>query len=144
LAYDDDYVYVAVACHAEHLHPDALASRSSSIVRDHDLTNVDRMRLTIDTDRDLMTEMQLQVSDAPRTHDAIDGHRGWQPTWYVDTRRADNQVTIEMAILRRDLVDLPITAGESWFVSAKPVRAGTAAREHVMPHGGDWMRVVFQ
>jgi hypothetical protein len=144
VAYDDDYVYVAAACDAQRLAPDTLAIGSSSIVRDSDLTSVDRMRIAIDTDRDLVTQMQLQVSDARRTHDAIDGHPGWQPTWYVDTRRDDHQLTVEIAILRRDLVDLPIPLGESWFVSAGPIPAGTAAREQVMPNPDDWVRVIFQ
>ena len=97
LAYDDQYVYVAILCRSEDLRPDDLAGGSSAILRDDDLTEVDRIPLAIDIDRDLMTQMQLQVTAAPRTHDAIDGTPTWQPTWYVDTRRADGWVTFEMA-----------------------------------------------
>jgi len=144
LAYDNDFVYVAIQCHPSQLDPDILAGQNASSVRDQDLSQVDRMQLRIDTDRDLVTAMQLQVTDAGRTHDSISKNPDWHPTWYVDTRRSDDQVTIEMAILRRDLVDLPIHEDESWFVSATPLRAGSVSHETVVPKPSEWMRVIFQ
>jgi hypothetical protein len=144
LAYDNDFVYVAIQCHSSQLDPDVLAGQNASSVRDQDLSQVDRMQLRIDTDRDLVTAMHLQVTDAGRTHDSIDSNPDWHPTWYVDTKRSDDQVTIEMAILRRDLVDLPIHEDESWFVSATPLRAGSVSHETVVPKPSEWMRVIFQ
>jgi hypothetical protein len=144
IAYDADYVYIAAECRGDQLRPDTLASESQTTFRDYDLTSVDRMRVSIDTDRDLMTAMQLSVSDGGRTHDAIDGNPRWQPTWYVDARREDDKVTFEMAILRRDVVDLPITAGESWFVMATPIRADSAKHETSVPTPRQWMRVIFR
>lgn len=142
-AYDRDYVYVAITCPSDQLHPDSRVDGRSSTIRDDDLTDTDRMQLSIDIDRDLLTAMQLQVSDARRTHDAIDGLPRWSPTWYVASKRSDDQLSFEIAILRRDLVDLPIHAGESWYVSAKPIRAGSTPGSTVLPTPGDWMRVIF-
>jgi hypothetical protein len=144
LAYDDDYVYVAIECPADLLQPDQLADGPASSLRDQNLTQVDRMRLRIDTDRDLATSMQLQVTDAGRTHDSIDRNPRWHPTWYVDTERTDDHVVFEMAILRRDLVELPILEGESWFVSAVPLRAGSESNETVLPEPSQWRQVIFQ
>ena len=143
LAYDNDYVYVAISCPSENLFPDSHADSQSSSIRDNDLTQADRMQLSIDIDRDLMTAMQLQVSDARRTHDAIDGHPRWSPSWYVASKRSDERVTFEIAIHRRDLVDLPIHAGKSWYISATPIRAGTSSGTSILPHPEDWMRVIF-
>lgn len=144
IAYDDEYVYVAIECPADRIQPDLLADEPATSLRDQNLRQVDRMRLSIDIDRDLATAMHLQVSDAGRTHDCIDSNSSWHPTWYVATQRAGDQVVFELAILRRDLVELPIHEGESWFVSALPVRAGIASNESVVPVPSQWRRVVFQ
>ena len=106
LAYDSDHVYVAITCPSELLRPDSHIDSGSSSVRDNDLTQIDRMQIRIDTDRDLLTAMQLQVSDSRRTHDCIDGLPHWSPTWYFASKRNNDQVSFEIAILRRDLVDL--------------------------------------
>ena len=143
-AYDEDYVYVAVTCRAPQMTTDPLVDANSTTTRDHDLQSVDRLCLSFDTDRDLMTSMQLQVSDGGRTSDSIDGNPAWQPTWYVDTRRDQEQVSFELAILRRDLVELPIPAGESWYVSAKTLAAGENQIDPVLPDPLEWTRVIFQ
>ncbi|MGI9470174.1 MAG: YCF48-related protein, partial [Rubripirellula sp.] len=116
VAYDEDYVYIAMECSPSEFQTDPQSSDSSVTNRDHDLSQVDRLQLAIDTDRDLMTSMQLQVSASGRTRDAIDGNPNWQPTWYRDTQRTGESVTVEIAILRRDLVELPIPAGDVWFL----------------------------
>ncbi len=142
-AYDNDFVYVAISCPSEQLRPDSQVNSGSSTIRDNDLTKVDRMQLAIDTDRDLLTTMQLQVSDARRTRDTIDGRPHWNPTWYIASKRSDDQVAFEIAILRRDLVDLPIHTGESWYVSAAPIRAGDSPDETTLQSPDNWMRVIF-
>ncbi len=149
MAYDEDYVYVAAICPSDQIRRDEGADSASSIVRDHDLRQTDHLRLCLDVDQDLMTSMQLQATDARRTHDAIDGNPAWQPSWFLDVARNGETVIFEMAIDRRDLVDLPIEGGnspesESWFISAKPVDAGTHADSHVLASPSDWLRVVFE
>jgi hypothetical protein len=144
VAYDEQYVYVAAACPDEPFLTDSISDPATFALRDHDLTGIDRLHLAIDVDRDLLTSMQLQVTSSGRTHDAIDGHPAWQPTWYVDTRRQAGQLTIELAILRRDLVELPITAGESWYLSAFLARGTDQLDEPLLPDPRQWMRVRFQ
>ena len=143
VAYDDDYVYLAVQCAAAQVGRDAKPTREEAGKRDQDLSNVDRLQFWIDVDRDLASAMQLQVSDAGRVHDAIDGYSAWQPTWYPAIRRDERRVTFEIAILRRDLVDLPITPSESWMIVAKPLRADQSPPSLVSPSPGDWYRIIF-
>lgn len=144
VAYDEDYLYLAIECSTARFGQDTQASDPAKKNRDRDLTQVDRLKISIDTDRDLMTFMQLQVSAAGRTHDAIDGNPSWDPTWYRDTLQSGGNRIVEIAILRRDLVDLPIPPGEVWFLSAKILRAGSEQDEHLMPRPDDWFRVRFE
>jgi hypothetical protein len=144
IAYDEQYVYVAVRQRADCLDSDTLDGRNAMTVRDQNLTHVDRVKLRIDTDTDLLTSMQFEVTDAGRTHDSIDGFAAWQPSWYVATKRTDDQVDIELAILRRDLTDLPIHPGESWFISVQTIAAGIETSTPMMPVPKDWVRVVFR
>ena len=144
VAYDEDYLYLAIECSSANFRPDAQASEPGKKNRDRDLSQVDRLKISIDTDRDLMTSMQLQVSAAGRTHDAIDGNPSWDPTWYRDTLLVEDNRTVEIAILRRDLVDLPIPPGEVWFLSAKVLHAGSDQEDQLMPRPEDWYRVRFE
>lgn len=143
IAYDADYVYVAVVCPADAIDRDTVDDGSAT--RDQDLSGVDRLRLCFDIDRDLLTSMQLQVTDARRTHDAIDGNSAWQPTWYVAVNRTPASVTYEIAILRRDLMD-PSTVLDDppvWFVKADVLSAGESADTQVIPTPNRWTRVAF-
>lgn len=144
IAYDEDFIYIALQSHASNLQDEKAVSASAEISRDHDLTGADRIQFRIDTDRDLLTSMQLQISGSGRTHDAIDGNARWQPTWYLDTRRENTLVTIEIAIERRDIVDLPITAGSSWFISPQVRPSGEPHPVDVLPNPQHWVSVLFK
>ena len=148
LAYDDDYIYVAVTCFSSLIGNDDLGGGPAT-PRDNDLSLSDRLRLRLDVDKDLLTSMQFQTTTSRHTHDAIDGNAAWQPTWYLDVNRGSDTTTFEIAILRRDVLDLPIETdspwGEtSWFVSAEILTAGTHAINNIMPDPSEWIRVVFE
>ena len=142
VAHDDQYVYFAIECSGQSLRADA-STKERSVSRDHDLFSVDHVELSIDPDKDLTTSLNLRVTDAGRTADSIDQFNHWQPTWYVDTRRDSDKVAIEIAVLRRDLVELPITPGESWFISAKNIVANEG-ESTLIPDPSVWRRVVFR
>ncbi len=144
MAYDDEYVYIAMKCPSEQFRPDSMVDVDTDQIRDHDLDAVDRLRLRLDTDSDLLTSFQLQCSLAGRTHDSIDGYPAWQPTWYVDSHRGDDWVGVEIAILRRDVTELPIHEGQSWFVAPQLLTAGTQTPWQPIPNANDWLRVVFR
>ncbi len=144
IAYDEDFIYIALQSHASNFQTDKTVSTSTEISRDHDLTHADHIQFRIDTDRDLLTSMQLQISGSGRTHDSIDGNARWQPTWYLDTHREKNLLTIEIAIERRDIVDLPITAGAAWFISPQVRSAGEPHSVDVLPNPRHWVSVLFK
>lgn len=150
LAYDDEFVYAAIRCASDAVQPDPAGSSSrpepehSRRARDHDLSSVDRLQLSLDLDRDLMTAMRLEFSAQGQTHDSVDGHRAWQPTWYVAPRRDGEHVHFELAILRRDLVELPLHPGQSWFLSLRVLAAGEFWRPAPMPSASQWIRIAFQ
>lgn len=141
-AYDDQYLYLAISTPVEAFADDAEFPTTARI-RDLDLSSVDRTIVSIDTDTDLLTSFDFQFTRRGRTHDAVDGNPGWQPTWYVASRKSGANVFTELAILRRDLVDLPIVAGESWFISTRTLAAGQATFFQVMPSPSNWHRIVF-
>lgn len=142
-SYDDEFLYVAFETSAVHMRPDASAAQARLGSRDHDLSPVDRFQLRIDTDRDLLTSYRFAVSASGRTFDAVDGNPSWNPTWYRQIRVDRQSITIEMAILRRDLADLPIHTGESWYVSPQTLVGGTDAKPLVVPDPSEWLRVNF-
>ncbi|TWU57786.1 YCF48-related protein [Rubripirellula reticaptiva] len=153
MSYDDDYIYAAFVCPSSSINRDDF-DRDRATPRDNDLSKTDRMRICLDVDKDLFTSMQFQSSVARRTHDSIDGNAAWQPTWYLDVKEAkgldgNSTTTFEIAILRRDIIDLPIQAdspwGEtSWFVSAMILPGKSQSSTPTMPNPSDWMRVVFK
>ena len=143
IAYDEDYIYVAMQCLANRLRSDDYVRSKASPIRDHDLTGVDRLVLAIDSDQDLLTSMQFSVTDTGRTHDAIDHHDAWNPTWYIATDRTNTIVSFEFAIRRRDISELPIVPGQNWFVSSQIVAAGDR-NKNVLPKVENWLRVVFK
>ena len=141
-AHDEQFLYLAIAT-PEDLFRDDAELPASQQVRDRDLSPVDRIQVSIDTDLDLLTSCNFQFSRGGRTHDSIDGYPQWQPTWYVASQQSGGFVVTELAILRRDLVDLPLVAGQSWFVKAKTMAAGEPSFFQCMPRPSDWKRIVF-
>lgn len=144
ISYDEDYIYCAIQTHASNLQLDTHHTASPETNRDYDLSMADRVQLRIDTDRDLLSAMELQISASGRTHDAIDGNTRWQPTWYLDIRREPDLVTLEIAIERRDITELPVTPGASWFVSPQILPSGDSPSRSVIPDPRQWVRVLFQ
>ncbi|MCG8650031.1 MAG: hypothetical protein MI861_09365, partial [Pirellulales bacterium] len=144
VAYDNDFVYLATRSPAKHFGAASDGQPPQPTIRDHDLSQVDRLQIEIDLDSDLLTAMQLEVSESGRTHDAIDGNTAWQPTWYVAVRRDGEHLYIEIAILRHDLIDLPIHSGQSMFLSTKLIPAGEKTVWKAMPDPKHWFRIHFQ
>ena len=144
LAYDDDYLYLAVDAPADRLPPTESNEAKPTGARDEALADADRLSVRIDTDRDLMTAFQLQVSPGGRTRDSIDGHTDWQPTWYVSPSRSEHRVRFELAILRRDLAELPIAAGSRWHLSVRILPAGEPSTTTIIPDAEQWLPVDFQ
>ena len=142
-AFDDQYVYFAIRSPIDQLTTLSQDGAQQTKVRDKDLTQCDRIELSIDTDRDLFTSYQLTFTADGRTHDSIDSQPEWQPTWYVASQATQGSIDSEVAIARRDLASLPIMEGESWFIRINIIPAGQRSPPVCMPNPNDWKRVRF-
>ncbi len=141
-AYDDQYLYLAITTPTVDF-ADGDALPTSEKIRDQNLTPVDRLQISLDIDLDLLSAMNLELTRGGHTHDSIDRQPQWQPNWFVATKQAGELVVTELAILRRDLVDLPIVAGQSWFVRTKSLDAGEPTVLDFLPRATQWKRIVF-
>ena len=147
-ASDSKYFYVAVVCPSHLLVEDTGRRSTESNSRDQSLVDVDRLRLRFDTDADLWTSFNIEVTDAGRTRDTANGNALWQPTWYVDVDRTTQFVTFELAIRRSDLIadigDVSDAVNDHWFVSAQTLSAEQELAEPVFPQPGHWRAIRFE
>lgn len=164
VAYDNDYVYLGVTVPNQQLQSpltEQIAAKisqgnqsesersehgqsGSGSPRDQSLLSQNRLRIGIDIDQDLLSQMELQVTAAGKVHDAIDGCENWQPTWYPAIQSNDVSTTFEIAILRRDLTTLPITHSETWLVSVSCLNAGQKNAAEMIPNPDRLIRVLFE
>lgn len=129
LAYDSEFLLIAARFEATQA-----AVSSQARVRDAPLDDAQRLLIQLDTDADLLTSFRLEIDAAGRTRDSCDGFLHWQPRWYVATSRDDaGRVTIEAAVHRASLADLPPVPGDRWLVRARMLEPGTR-----MAVGPDW------
>ncbi len=116
LAYDDEFLYVAVRCPKaggfKYLPPAAGAIRP----RDADLTAHDRVELLIDIDCDHATYYRLAVDHRGWTADSAWGDHTWNPKWFVASRSDAKQWTAELAI---PLSSLTSGEPETWAVGVQ-------------------------
>ncbi len=117
LAYDREYLYIAVRCDkapgAEYRPDDRPRPR------DADLTEHDRVTLRFDVDRDFSTAFELTVDARGWTHEACWGDANWNPDWYVAADGDETTWTIEAAVPLTELVDNPPAARQVWAIAAR-------------------------
>lgn len=144
VSHDEEYVYFGVTVSSKRMKTDPVEIETAQSLRDESLELFDRLKICIDTDRDLLTRMELQVTATGRVHDAIDGCKNWQPTWYPAILSNGESITYEIAILRRDLTELPIAPSEKWFLAVSPVSGGLKNQTHMIPQPENWMQITFE
>lgn len=144
VSHDEEYLYlgISVPTHSIHVNHEQLSPNTHQ--RDQSLDPFHRLAIFIDTDRDLLSSMQLQVTSDGRVHDAIDGCKNWQPTWYPAVQISADTTTYEIAILRRDITELPITSADKWFLSIRSVEPEMAIQNEMMPRPNQWTQVTFE
>ena len=96
LAYDAEYLYVAVSC--RRAAGVEYATQEAARQRDADLSKRDRVELLLDLDRDAATWYHLTVDAQGWTADACCEDGSWNPLWYVATATHDDVWTVEIAI----------------------------------------------
>jgi photosystem II stability/assembly factor-like uncharacterized protein len=111
LAYDHDFLYVAVTCRHPARKP---AERPKQRVRDADLRGHDRVSLLLDLDRDYCTCFELQVDERGCVRESCWGDTTWDPRWFVAVHNEETGWQVEAAIpLKAMTGDIP-TPGKAW------------------------------
>jgi hypothetical protein len=128
LAYDDEFLYVAIAC--PQIAGVTYRSDEGRRTRDADLAAFDRVVVRLDADRDYATCFELAIDSRGWTADACWGLASWNPAWYVAAGEAPwasgVMWTVEAAIPWSELADGAPRAGDAW----------ACAIDRVAPHAG--------
>ncbi|QEG25108.1 YCF48-related protein [Mariniblastus fucicola] len=112
LARDAEYVYLYARCYKA----DQCTYTSSTgdmRQRDADLTNQDRIEISLDVDRDLASSCLLKIDWRGRVHESCSGANSWNPKMFVANHQDERVWSIECAIRIEDLTE-SIEAGEIW------------------------------
>jgi photosystem II stability/assembly factor-like uncharacterized protein len=130
LAYDNEYLYVAVHCtHPEGKQVPPVKDRK----RDADLRAFDRVSLMLDLDRDYATCYHLQVDQRGCVCDDCWGDKSWDPRWFVAVRSEATSWTVEAAIPLHALTCDPIRPGQAWAFNAVRVVPGVGVQSFSQP-----------
>ncbi len=159
LAYDDEFLFVAVRCNkiATLRYADTIFKRQ----RDVDLSSHDRMRIKLDFDRDLQSAFCFEVDQRGCAFDSCAGAKGWDPNWFIASAQDAKSWNLEIAIpwselniddaMPRELAAvamerLDTTATDVWSLESdrRPQRAasGIATGLSVAPHGFEMLKFV--
>ncbi|MBI3837904.1 MAG: hypothetical protein HY288_08225 [Planctomycetia bacterium] len=140
LAYDEEFLYVAVSCTqaAGFKYEKSSAPRP----RDPDLADQDRIELLLDIDRDFATYYRLSIDHRGWTGESCWQDLTWNPNWFVASGSGDGTWTAEAAIPLSELAGQPPTSKHAWAVGVQRVVPGvgfqswtTPASTDVMPEG---------
>ena len=95
-AHDDQFFYGAIDCHK--LAGRAYRQRQEIRKRDPDLSQQDRVQLTIDSGLNFCGTIQLTLDYRGRVSESkLDG-KNWNPDWYVAASQDDDTWSVEFAI----------------------------------------------
>lgn len=106
LAYDEEFLFVAVRCNR--LDTDNYQLSTETRQRDADLSRFDRVRLTLDFDRDLQSEFSFEVDYRGWASESCAGARGWDPNWFIAVGGDKHAWTAEFAIPLQALTPKPV------------------------------------
>lgn len=84
----------------------------------------DRLELSVDTDRDLLTAFRLTVDETGRTDDACWELSRWNPEWYVAVDSDEQAWRVELAIPFSELSAEAIRPGVLWSIRLRRLSPG--------------------
>lgn len=130
LAYDKDFLYVALRCK----HPEgAQVAPVRGRQHDADLRNFDRVSLLLDLDRDYSTAFHLQVDQRGCVHEDCWGDRSWNPRWFVAVKSDKTCWQIEAAIPMTELSGDNVTVGKAWACNVTRIVPGRGVQALSLP-----------
>ncbi|WP_442483891.1 YCF48-related protein [Aeoliella sp. SH292] len=131
LARDTDYLYVAITCPL--LRDEKYEATSASRTRDADLSAYDRVRLSIDIDRDYVSAYEMTVDCRGWTHDTCWGDKNWNPRWFVASKMNETNWTAELAIPWSEVVKPEPAVLDTWCLRV--------TRQNARGHSASWTGV---
>jgi photosystem II stability/assembly factor-like uncharacterized protein len=132
LAYDKDFLYVAVRCQ----HPKRQqVPRATKRTRDEDLRAHDRVELLLDLDRDYQTYFRLQIDQRGCLAEDCWGDRTWNPRWFVAVASDETGWTAEAAIPISELVSEAPAFHTTWACNISRVLPGRGVQGWSLPAG---------
>jgi photosystem II stability/assembly factor-like uncharacterized protein len=130
LAYDRDYLYLALQCrHPSEKYVAPVSPRS----RDADLRGFDHVSLILDLDRDYATYYRLEVDQRGCVAEDCWGDRSWDPQWFVAIESCPGSWQIEAAIPLAELSGKTIKPGEIWAFNLTRVIPGKGIQAFSTP-----------
>jgi photosystem II stability/assembly factor-like uncharacterized protein len=130
LAYDREYLYVAVRCfHPVDKHVEPVKART----RDADLRPFDRVSILLDLDRDYATYYHLQIDQRGCVAEDCWGDRTWDPRWFVAVQSEPGMWIAEAAIPLDALTSEGVRPGRAWAFNAIRVLPGRGVQAWSLP-----------
>jgi photosystem II stability/assembly factor-like uncharacterized protein/tetratricopeptide (TPR) repeat protein len=130
LAYDRDYLYLALYCRQP---PEKYVAPVSTRSRDADLRGFDHVSLILDLDRDYATYYRLQVDQRGCVAEDCWGDRSWDPQWYVAIQSVPGSWQIEAAIPLAELSGHAVKPSEFWAFNLTRVIPGKGIQAFSTP-----------
>ena len=115
VARDDEYIYIYASCYRSDRY--RYADQTDKLrKRDADLKYRDRIEVSFDVDRDLVSTWNLQVDWRGEVCESCAGDKSWNPKMFVAKHLDDSVWSIECAIPIKDLDD-EFKTGDAWRVN---------------------------
>lgn len=140
VAHDSRFVYFSIDAPALTNGSPANATRQ----RDTPLDGVDRYRIRLDVDRDLMTAYEFEFDAAGNTRDSCDGFLPFNPRWFIACVEADGRTRAEIAVQKSDLGADVAKSGAIMNLAFDRLDKRPANRGLAMPIAEQWRPVMME
>jgi photosystem II stability/assembly factor-like uncharacterized protein/tetratricopeptide (TPR) repeat protein len=131
LAYDEEFLYLAVRC--THAPGRKYVPSSDARPRDADLADQDRMELMLDVDRDFATYYRLTVDSRGWTAESCWHDKSWNPNWFVAHALEEDAWAVEAAIPLAELTNQLPQANTVWAVGLQRIVPGVGIQSWTQP-----------
>lgn len=131
LAYDEEFLYLAVRC--LHAPGRKYAPSTEPRPRDADLADQDRVELMLDVDRDFATYYRLVVDSRGWTAESCWRDTSWNPNWFVAHALDEEAWTIEAAVPLAELTSQLPQAHTTWAAGLQRIVPGVGMQSWTQP-----------
>jgi photosystem II stability/assembly factor-like uncharacterized protein len=130
LAYDAEYLYVALSCR----HPaDRHVAPVEKRVRDADLRAFDRVSLMLDLDRDYQTYFHWQIDQRGAVAEDCWGDHTWSPRWLVAHKSTADGWSAELALPLAEITGDTVPLGKAWCLNVVRILPGRGMQAFSQP-----------